>query len=419
MADAAVPAPARSNPANAPGAVVSNVPHRGVVAAQRAKAGRGDTLRMIESGQLDAAAAKPSVPAPAPKPAKAEPPAEPAADPNPKPDPEPDPVEDDGVEGDADPEAEPDDEGEAPAAAPDAEPDAETKRRIATIQAAERRAREKAARKEAEIDARVRRIETEWGPLVKEAQEFKALRDKAAKARSNPALLADVFRGLGFTDDHFEPTAQALYALSKAGQADPARKAQAERLLRDREEIERVDATQRRLDELEAKLSARDQQTELQRLQASYLDETIEAIAPAAAPIAAKALANIEAARALGTPEGKKKAAALTSKLRSKLWAITEEMTAELDGEVPELADVIARYEETRGAELDELGIPRPTATTTPKKNDQVAEKKNPARTLSNDLSTTRVPRPSQSGDEGRRNSRKETLRLLESGKLD
>jgi hypothetical protein len=49
----------------------------------------------------------------------------------------------------------------------------------------------------------------------------------------------------------------------------------------------------------------------------------------------------------------------------------------------------------------------------TPKKNTQAADKKHPAKTLGNDLSTPRVPRPTRSD----REQRAETLEMLESGK--
>jgi hypothetical protein len=372
------------------------------VAAQRARAGRGETMRLIESGQLDAAEAKPSVPPPRVGAGVSSASAAAAAA--------------DETMGDADetgdrPDAS--DEIEAPSGSRPPPADAETSKRLATIQAAEKRSRDKIAAEKRELETRVKAIETEWLPRVKKAEDFEALQARAAKARSNPALLVDVFRALGFSDDHLEPVAQALYTFSKAGQADPARAKQAERMLREREQVDEVSATQRRLDELEAKITKRDQQSEFQRLQTGFLDLAVEAISDAA-PIATAAVAAIEKARATGTPDGKAKAKTLATKLRGKLWEITEQLTAELEGDMPEFSDVIARYEEIRAAELEELGVPLP-ATNDPKKNNQAADKKNSAKTLSADLSTPRVPRPTTSG----REHRKDTLRMLESGKFE
>ena len=402
MADPA-PAPtgtAAANPANAPGAVVSNTPHRGVIAAQRAKAGRGDTLRMLESGQVDAAAAKPSVVAT---------PAARTAQPA-----KPDPAQDDGLDNAEDEESEL--EAARPREAAADASDAVVSKRLATIQAAEARQREKATKARAELETRAKAIETEWAPRIAKAEKFELLQ---AKARKGGAHLVAAFRELGFGDDDLEPAAQVLYAHSKAGAADPARKAAAERAMRERDLAESTDETQKRIDALEKKLASKDSEAQFQQLQGQYLDSALDSITDES-PIARAAIAAIDKARAEGTPAGKARAAQLAGKLRGKLWELTVEMTTELDGDAPDPADVIARYEESRGAELDELGIPRPTAaTTTPKPNNKPADKQNPARTLSNDLSTSRVPRPRQSGDVARRESRKETLRALETGKLD
>jgi hypothetical protein len=403
-----------ANPANAPGNVVLDRPARGVVAAQRARAGRSETLALLEAGKLDGA--KPSVPA-----GRA---AAPAGDPEQQPggtrraapveEPE-EPIEAGADEGTED---EGDGEVEAP---PAAKPDPETSKRLGQIQAAEARHRQKIAADQAKIDARVRALETEWAPKIKAASDFEALQAKAARARANPAHLGDLLKSLGYGEDHFEGAGQALYALSKAGQADPARAKQAERLLRDREESERVDATQRRLEELEKKFTVREQQTEYQELKTGYLDAVLEAV-PDTAPITKSALAKIEqaraAARAAKTSEERVQALAkakqLNTKLRGKLWELTEAMAKE-EGEYPDLADVIARHEQIRGEELDELDIPRPTAKSDKKPNNQIADKQNPAKTLSADLGAPRVPRTTTSGKE----HRAETRKMLESGKFE
>jgi hypothetical protein len=379
--------------ANVVGNVVHNAPHRGVVAAQRARAGRGETLALIQAGKLDEANAKPSVP-----PAQAR-----AAAPARQPEPEPE----DRGDGDGDGQpaaraaaAEPvDPEPETPAADPaaaSAEPDAETAKRVATIQAAEERSRRKIAEERKTRDGELAKREAELAPRAKAADDFEALVAKAAKARSNPAFLVDVFRALGFSEDHFEPAARALYSLSKAGQGDPAHKAAAERLLRDREVADTSSQLQKRIDDLESRLAAKDEQTEFARLQAGYLDSAVSAIDDAAPTVKAMAAKN-------------------PAKLRAQLWRHTEELTREQDGDVPGFADVVERYQ----AELDDMGVPRPTAsapkTDETKTNNQAADKKTPAKTLSADLSTPRVPRPTTSG----RDHRAETRRMVESGKYE
>lgn len=393
-----MPDPVAGNAANAPGAVVSTTPHRGVVAAQRARAGRGETLALLESGKADPAAAKPSTPKPgangangtqAPKPALAKP--TPTIE-------EPD---------DAD-EATSETATETPsAAAPDLSSvaDPETAKRVSTIQAAEKRSRDKIAAERKELEAQRKAIETEWAPRVKEAEDFKALK---AKAKKGGVHLVDALRALGVGDDDLEPAAQAIYAHSKAGAADPARKAAADRMLAERAHVTELEELRAELRELKDGLSKRDEQQTFEQQRATFLDHTVKAIG-ADAPIAT----------ALATKN--------PTKLRAALWATTVELMEANDGEVPDFADVVATYEAQRKAELEELGLAPPKAAKQPtetetqetKPNNKTADKQNPARTLSNDLSTPRVPRPAQSGDEHRKVNRKETLRMLESGKLE
>lgn len=382
------PTPA-GNAANAPGAVVSTTPHRGAVAAQRARAGRGETLALIESGRADPAAAKPSTAKPAD--------GAPAEKPAPRTAPAPTTEEPADDRREAQTQAPPE-TSTAPDVSSVADP--ETAKRVATINASEKRSRDKIAAERKELEERAKAIETEWSPRAKAAQDFEALKAKAAKARSNPAHLVELFSALGYGDEHFAPTAQALYALSKAGQADPAHKAHAEKLLRDRESVDDVAALRREIQELKQGLTQKDQQTEFQRLQGDFLDGTVKAIGETAPTV--KAMAS----------KGKNQ-----QKLRDALWRHTVELTHEQDGEAPDFAAVVARYQ----TELDEMGVPRPSAQAAPetKPNNETADKQNPARTLSNDLSTPRVPRTAQGGDENRRSNRKETLRMLESGKLE
>lgn len=385
MADANQPA---GNPANVVGNVVSNTPHPGVVAAQRARAGRADTLALLESGTMDADHAKPSTPArssrapldPPPEPERrqerVEPEQPPAreAKPEPKPDPKPEPK----------PE-------------PEAAPDPEAQKRINQIQQAEARSKQKVAEAKAELEKRAKEIETEWKPRVEKAEKFEALQAKADKARTNPALLVDLFKELGFNEDHFAPSAQALYAFSKEGQADPARKAQAEKLMREREGMDELSKLRREIDELKDGLAKKDQRTEFERLQTQFLDDTVKAIGDEAPTVKAM------------TASAKN-----PKKLRDALWRHTVELTHENDGEAPDFAAVVARYQ----AELDEMGVPRPSAQaakTDEKTNNQPADKTNPAKTLSGDLTAPRVPRDSTSS----KDHRAETRRMVEAGKFD
>lgn len=83
-----------------------------------------------------------------------------------------------------------------------------------------------------------------------EVEQFKAL---AKQIRRDPTA---VLRALGLTDDDFEPIGQAIYADSKAGQADPNRKMTAAARLAQRERDEEMQALKKRADDLEAKYEA-------------------------------------------------------------------------------------------------------------------------------------------------------------------
>lgn len=331
-------------------------------------------MALIEAGKLDDASAKPAAKPPAPQP---------------KPEVKPDAPSEARVEAKAE---------APPAPAPDvsevAKPDPETARRLSTIQQAEKRHREQIAASKAEIEESRKAIDREWSPRVKAAEEFEALK---AKARKGSIHLVDAVRALGLGEDDFEAAAQALYAHSKAGQADPTRRAAAERMMAERAQSTEQSALQKRLDDLEAKLAQKDQATEFDRLRAGYLDNAVKSITD-------------------DMPIAKALAAKNPSKLRAALWQHTVELTEELDGDVPDFADVVARYEAARRDELEELGLAPPTKTAPDtKQNNEKADKQNPAKTLGADLSAPRVPRENASG----KDHRAETRRMIESGKLE
>ena len=397
MADQPAPngaAAGTPNLQNSPGAVVRNQPHPGEVAARRARAGRAETAALLERGQLGNA--KPSV--------AAKPPA-----------PEVDP--DDGGQAQSGPEDLPPDgqgdtdEGGRPAL-PD--PDPETSRRIAKLEAKERQQRTQAQAVRADLERQKKEMDderTQWAPRIKAAEDFEQLK---LKARRGGAHLVEVFRALGFSDADFSPAGQTLYAASPEAGADPARKANAERLWRERGAIADSDATSKRLDDLERKIEERERALE-QREQQSRTDEAAARYIGASLEEATEEHPIVQAivAKAANgkTKEERLAGARAVKSLRAKLWTIAQEM-AEEDGEYPEASALLKRYEDIRGAELDEIGIPRPNANA--KKNSQPADKTTPARTLSAELSTPRVP---QSGTTGK-DHRAETRRLIEAGKM-
>jgi hypothetical protein len=227
-------------------------------------------------------------------------------------------------------------------AAPVETADPETAKRLATVKAQEKRQREQIAKDRADalaqVEVRRKEIEAEWSPKIEAAQKFEAL---AKRAKYDPAA---VLEQLGLTSDDFELAARHLYARSKAGQADPKNRAAAEQATREREQLDRITAHERKLADLEAKLTAKEQAQAFESQRGQYLDLTIKAVANDNAPLLAK-LASKD-----------------PSKARAALWRTAEQLFDQT-GEFPDSDDVITAWETQRRAELEDLGIDVTTST--------------------------------------------------------
>lgn len=222
----------------------------------------------------------------------------------------------------------------AEAAPVDADPD--TSKRLATVKAQERRLREQIAKERSDaraaLDAERKQFEQDIAPKLKAAQDFEAL---AKRAKYDPAA---VLEQLGLTDDDFELAARHLYARSKAGQADPKNKAAAEQATREREAHDRIAAHEKKLADLEAKLTAKEQAQQFESQRGQYLDNAIKSVANDNAPLLSKLAAKAPA------------------KARAELWQ-TAERLFDTTGEFPDHEDVITVWETQRRAELEDLGI--------------------------------------------------------------
>jgi hypothetical protein len=341
-------------------------PGRVAQAQARIRAGRAETLAALEGGKVTDEPAKPAAPAvEAPKQDAA--PAEVEAAP-------------------ADPEV------EVPEVV--AETDPESAKRLATIQTAEKRARDKIAKERESLAASKAEIEKERAAIAAERAEMDAYRKARERAKLDPV---SALEALGVDD--LEYAAKMAYAKSKAA-TDPAQREAHAREIARREQSGDVETLKREVAELRAERVREREQTALESNWGSYLDHAVKSIGDDA-PIS----------KALGAKN--------PAKLRAEFRATTQRLIEENDGDVPDFEEVISAYESRRRAELEELGVSLPAAgkaaTTETKQNTQIADKKHPAKTLGNDLSTPRVPRPAKSD----REHRAETLALLESGKLE
>lgn len=286
-----------------------------------------------------------------------------------------------------------DGEDEKPAKVED-KPDSETAKRLASVQAAEKRMREKFA---AETAKEREALAREKAEAAREREELKAVQAELAaykkaveRAKVDPV---SALKALGVDD--LDYAARTAYAASKG---DPANKEAAARLMREREQAERLERLEAKLAERERQDAEREQHATIVQRASSFMDGVKKAAAAGeVSPLAKHFLAK--------DPEHTER----------ELRMIAKELADELQDIPEDPADVLARFEKKRRADLARYGVdPDSLTKTEQKKPDPEATKKTVAKTLGNDLSTTRVPQASTSEREQRRELRAQ----FESGKL-
>jgi hypothetical protein len=245
------------------------------------------------------------------------------------------PVEDDTSEEDTDVEAASDEvDGEADTDLADEDEDkepeskdAETQKRLDTVRRAEKRSRDVLAKDRADFDAE----RAKWAEKVAKVDEYE---QAAKRAKYDPAT---VLRKLGVADDDFELIAQTLYAESKAGAADPKRKEQAARLLREREKEDKLSATEKRMADLEAKLEAQKQE-QVAVAEASRFIEQVNTTAKVKFPLAHHLLT--------ADPEDS-----------SDGMVAAYDRLAKTADKAPTAAQVVAEFDRSARARLKKLGV--------------------------------------------------------------
>jgi hypothetical protein len=361
----------------APASNASQAPETAAGAAARVQASRA-ALRAELAAGVGTPDAKPAAAAKADEP-KGEPPAlpEPA-------EPDADEAEDDSAaagESDAAPSAE-------------AKPDADTAKRLAAVQREETRARAKLAKEREEIVAERAAAAKERAELEADRKALAEFRRAQERAKVDPVAY---LRAAGVPDAELEDAARQVYAAAKG---NPANKAEAARTLREKELAAEVAELKKwREERTQAETTQAEMASARAAADAYVADLTKAAAAGEASPLAKHFLAK--------NPQRTEAA------LRRITWELLQET-----GDKPDHEDVLARFEKQRRAELEEFGIDPTTlstAKTDQKKPDPVAAKKPAAKTLGNDLSTPRVPRPRSS----ERELRAEVRAQLESGKLE
>jgi hypothetical protein len=213
-----------------------------------------------------------------------------------------------------------DDEDEEKAADP------KTQKGLDAVRRAEKRHREKMDEDRREFAAE----KAKHSEAVAKVAEFEQL---ARRAKYDPGA---VLRALGLADDDFAAVAQAIYAESKEGAAEPARKAAATKLLREREQSDKLSATEKRLQEIEQRIETKERQAAEAREVEQFVSEVTSA-AKAKHPLAAHFLAKDPEAANDGI-------VAAYSRLAK-------------DGRTPKPAEVVAEFDRTQRVRLKRLGI--------------------------------------------------------------
>lgn len=354
----AVPAATTTTPAAAAGsppAVVRRTP--------AAAAARADKLAAVNAGlaKLDAAApaalqARPAAPAPAPDDKK---PVEPVPAPEAK---------------KIDPAPAPDDKaapgtGEEP-------PDEKTARSLALIDRRAKALRDEQATERAKLEldrAELARLRSDIEGRGSSVDDLKKL------AKRDPiAALAKL--GIESEDD-WETVGRGAYPRTKAGKADPRAAPAVAQTTRERELAEQLAELKTRQEALDTQLKTRDAEAQTRAFVENYLDQAVKAI-----PTAPSLIGKLH-----------EKSPVKARQALHQLGARMEADAMKADGATkydpsytPSHAEVIAEYEKTRRAELEEQGVDVAAMLAPPKP--ATPEPKKPAATL--DPSATRHIRP-------------------------
>lgn len=205
--------------------------------------------------------------------------------------------------------------------------DPKTQKGLDAVRRAEKRYREQMAADRAEFA----REQAKHADRIARLDEYESL---AKRAKYDPI---PVLKALGLTEDDFEMAAHAIFAESKAGAADPARKASAAVRLREREKEDKLTAAEKRMEALEAKMEA----DKLERENAAHAERYIGEI-----NAAAKTKFPLVAHMMTATPED----------IADGLSAAFDRLKAKT-GQEPKPSEVVAEMDRKERARLKAIGI--------------------------------------------------------------
>jgi len=255
--------------------------------------------------------------------------AEPDTKPEPAPLPDADEDEDEKQEGEEKPDEKPSEE-EAK--------DPDLQKRLAIVAKHEKRAKEREAKVKAEIEQERHAFRRERDAFDREVTEARTAIQKFQELQGRARYDAiGVLRALGLSDDDIGPAARQLWAHSKEGPNDPKNRELAARMMKEREQEDRVTRLERELRE------EREQRTK------ERTDKEQQASVDAY-------LTSIEKSASDDHPLFRRLVEKSPKKARLKL-AETAYALAQRDDEQPDAEDVLAEFEKIERAELEERGI--------------------------------------------------------------
>jgi hypothetical protein len=195
------------------------------------------------------------------------------------------------------------------------------------------------------------REKTEWQQSKSEAAKHAERYEKAAaRVRYEPEL---VLAELGVTEDDLAAVAHRLYALSKEGKADPKRKEAVTQITKEREIADRLAATEKKNQELEATLKKQVEEQAAAKEATRFMRRVTKSVTAESAPLVARQLERNRA------------------KAETGLAMVTIELAEKNGGQMPDPKKVIKIYEKRRRAELDELSDAAPSKKVAGKDGDK------------------------------------------------
>lgn len=260
--------------------------------------------------------------------------------------------------------------------------DKATQKRLAAIQKAEK------AQKQAIAAERAKFLEekAEWEEQSRELKKKVSNFEKAVQeGKTNPLM---VMEALGFSEESFEDLSRLFYAHSAKGKNDPRVRDLVEAGMKDRGYRDELSALRDEVRKLKQESTLKEQQAKATQAANAEIEKIVSfAQKSGDAPLLAQLMAKNPA------------------KARFQIMSITKQLL-DANDEWPDAEDVVAVFEKTRKAELEDLGIDlsailKPKVQ--PKQKDKPAAEKKPAPTLSNDQGTsTSQVRPELDEDEER-----------------